>query len=571
MPQMELEQYEPQSNEDLLDAIRGTLDPVYQARVPSATRAGLSAVMNAMDNYSPAMNAFMDQLVNLIGAQIVRYQSWTNPLGVYKQGLLESGESIEEVALGLLRAHVYKPESDPTLKELFGQEKPPAQSVFHKVNRQEWYKVSINESQLERAFLNPGGLSRFVMGMMAQLNTSDNNDEFVMTANTLRRYYDAGGFFKMASPDINNITADTSDAKQFLRLVRAQSGTLQYISSKYNARHVPMATEKSDLMLITTPTAKATIDVEGLSAAFNQDKATIGDRITEIPDEYIDIPGFQGILTTKRFWVLADKLMRMATIQNPVGLFNNYIWHHQEVISASPFENAILFTSKEASTIIVNDYIVTGINPYTLTDLADGSTVTVTNGTATVIRGHAYEVATSAITQPANGPKDAVALTLTGGQSNLTHVNQYGLLVIGINDPATKVTVHGVSTDDGEIQADLVLTVTGELVQGSVGLSVDTNTSQIANTTAPEITPENGGAVGTVLTTTLGEWDTDDLTFAFTWNRDGAPITGATARTYTTVTADGGHKITSTVTPSRTGYTLAAPATSDPVNITTGS
>lgn len=570
MPQMDLIQYEPQSNEDLLDSIRGTLDPVYQSRVPSATRAGLNATMNAMSEYSPAMNAFMDQLVNLIGAQIVRYQSWTNPLAIYKQGLLQSGETLEEVALGLLKAKVYKPDADPTLAELFGRETPDAQSVFHKVNRQEWYKVSINETQLERAFLTPGGLSNFIAGMMSSITTSDNVDEFVETTSTLRRYYDAGGFFKMAVPDVSNPSSDLNDAKQFLRVVKSTSDTLPFISRKYNARHMPMKTDPGDLMLITTPTAKAAIDVEALSAAFQIDKMNITQRITTIPEEYIDIPGFQGILTSKRFWILADKMMRMATIQNPVGLYNNYIWHHQEVISASPFENAILLTSNESDTIVIQDYIVTGITPFTITDLQTGQPVTVTNGAATVVRGNAYLVAARATTNPANGPTDAVSLTLDGNKSNLTHITQYGVLVVGVTDEATTVTVHATATDDQTIEADLTLTLTGTLIQGSVGLEADDNPTVISNTRHPGISPQ-GGPVGTELTASNGSWDTEDLTFAYQWLRDGSAITGATSRQYTTVTADGGHEVAVQVTASRTGYTADSatnPATSSAVNIT---
>lgn len=568
MPQMELLEYEPQSNLELLDTIRGTLDPVYQSRVPDATRAGLTAVMNAMNSYSPAANAFMDQLVNLIGAQIVKYNTWTNPLAVYKQGLLTTGETIEEVAIGLLKAKVYKPEADPDLADLFGQSKPDIQTAFHKVNRQERYTLSINESQLERAFLSEYGLSEFVIGMMSTLSTSDQVDEFVETASTLRRYYDNGGFFKMAVPDINSSKATDTDAKEFLKTVRGMSDTLPFISRKYNSRHMPMKSEKSDLMLITTPTAKATIDVEALAGAFNIDKANIEQRVTVLPDEYINIPGFQGILTTKRFWVLGDKLMRMATIQNPVGLYNNYNWHHHEVISASPFENAILFSSIENDTIVIQEYIVTGINPYTLTALSDGSPVTVTSGAATVERGSAYIVATSATTSPVNGPNDAVALSLIGNRSILTHVNQYGLLTIGIDETASTITVHGVAADDQSYQEDLVLTVTGSLVEGSVGLSVDDATTVINNLRKPGITPADGGPVGTELTVSNGSWDTSDLAFTYQWTNDGTNISGATSRQYTTVTADGGHEIACVVTATRTGYTTGT-ATANGVSITT--
>jgi|LakMenEpi03Aug12_release.lakeMendotaPanAssembly.Ray.scaffolds.fasta_scaffold03130_7 hypothetical protein len=67
------------------------------------------------------------------------------------------------------------------------------------------------------------------------------------------------------------------------------------------------------------------------------------------------------------------------------------------------------------------------------------------------------------------------------------------------------------------------------------------------NTVAPAITGTN--SVGSVLTCSTGTWTyLGDISYAYQWRRGGSPIGGATASTYTLVTADGGNTIDCVVT-----------------------
>lgn len=67
------------------------------------------------------------------------------------------------------------------------------------------------------------------------------------------------------------------------------------------------------------------------------------------------------------------------------------------------------------------------------------------------------------------------------------------------------------------------------------------------NTVAPAITGTN--SVGSVLTCSQGTWTyLGDITYAYQWRRGGSPIGGATASTYTLVTADEGNTVDCVVT-----------------------
>src|SRR6478752_5070501 len=94
----------PTSNEITLDRIRKKASPDYQARIPEATKAGVQATMKALMNYRPARNEFIDSLVNRIGLVYAQNVSWANPLSEFKRGMLEFGDTIEEIQMGLIKA-----------------------------------------------------------------------------------------------------------------------------------------------------------------------------------------------------------------------------------------------------------------------------------------------------------------------------------------------------------------------------------------------------------------------------------------------------------------------------------
>ena len=193
------------SNEGIMDAIRADSSMEYQNRIPSATEAGVKETVERLLNYRAHYNEFIDALVNRIGLVIARNTSWTNPLAPFKRGLLTFGDTIEEVQVGLLKAHVYDPDREYLEKDLFGTERPDVQANFHRVNRQNFYKVTINEDLLRRAFLEPGGLNTFVNQLMSAPTTSDQWDEFLLTCSLFSKYESMGGFYHVNVPDLRDI------------------------------------------------------------------------------------------------------------------------------------------------------------------------------------------------------------------------------------------------------------------------------------------------------------------------------------------------------------------------------
>jgi hypothetical protein len=88
-------------------------------------------------------------------------------------------------------------------------------------------------------------------------------------------------------------------------------------------------------------------------------------------------------------------------------------------------------------------------------------------------------------------------------------------------------------------------------------LAVGETASKPVNTAAPKLT--GTPAVGQALSCSQGSWANNPTGYAYAWLRDGSPIAGQTASSYTVQSADQGHSISCQVTATNAGgeYTIA--------------
>lgn len=457
MPTMDTRPFRPVNNLNIINAIRNAGTTDFQRRIPAATKSNIDSVVDNILSYSPTTNEFVDSLVNLIGLQIVKSNLWTNPLAKFKRGMLSYGDTIEEINVGLLEAKRYDPDREYLERDLFGQERPDIQSSFHKIDRQDYYKVSVNNTLLRRAFMQEYGLSSFIANLMSAPTTSDQWDEFLLTTSLFKKYDEAGGFFNVNVPDISANTSDANDAKYFLRRVREMSDNLTFISTHYNASGMPVAAQREELELFVTPEANAAMDVEALAAAFNIDRSTVGSRITVIPREHFNVPGAQAVLTTRDFFVIADTLIDTANVINPVGLHTNYFLHHHQIVSASRFVPALLFTTQGNDVIQLNEYVATAISAITVTSAETGDAVT------DVTRGQLYEVNADVTSDP-ESDKFGVVYSMSGNNSSKTRITSTGTLAVSYDESGTQLTITAkpVDSENGDIVSTVTLDVVGD-------------------------------------------------------------------------------------------------------------
>ena len=468
MPEIKLGKLANADNAAILDRLHAESSLEYQRRVPLASQAGAERVLDSLTDFRPNWNEFESALVNRIGSVIGRTASWSNPLAIFKRGLMVFGDSVEEYMVGLLKAHTYDPKREYMEEAIFGTERPPVDSQFHKVNRQEYYRLSVNPDLLQRAFVDPNGLSKFVTDLMQSPTTSDQWDEFTQFVALIPLFEANGGFWHVNVPDVSAPTSNMEDAKSALRIIRTVTENMRFLNTKYNAAKMPVAADADKLVLITTPEFKAAIDVEALATLFNLEKAKLPERIVTIPADMWGIDGCQAIMTTEDFFVILDKVIENTSQFNPVKLQTNYFFHHWQVISASRFVPAVMFTTKPGDdVVVVVTPKITAISTVTFKD-TDGETVTAFK------RGLTYE-ATPVVTLTPPDPDGkynvAMRFEIRGNSSTKTTITDTGVVRISGTEEATSINivVHAGNVDPANPEAPRIsktvtVNITGDVV-----------------------------------------------------------------------------------------------------------
>lgn len=348
------------TNAQILNAIRTDASFAYQQRIPAATQGDITETVNNLLEYRPMMNEFIDALVNRIGDVVIKSKVWTNPLGQFKRGMMQYGDTIEELATQLLKAKRYDPNT--CMDDVFKCNPPDVMSNFHSINRQDYYELTINDMLLRRAFLTDYGLQDLVGRIMETPYTSDYWDEYLIMRNLFAEYARIDGFYKVQVPDAASKTtrADKQDAAMAItEAVRSYAGKMRFLSNNYNPAGAPTFTNPNELVLFATPDFIAMLDVNVIAFAFNASAADVNVRTIPIDDFGID--GCQAILADKDFFMCADTLIDFESIRNPKAISWNYWLHHHGIYSVSRFVNAVMFTTEAGTSVTVPAIKATGV------------------------------------------------------------------------------------------------------------------------------------------------------------------------------------------------------------------
>lgn len=429
--------------------LAGTND--FQQRIPDPTQAGISATMSAL--FQPMngqyFNQFMDILVNRIAYTYVRGQNYKNPLAVFKGNKINYGSTIQEIAPKWIKAHSYEDDAETLLK----LHRPESEVWYHSQNRRDQYPISVNVDELRTAFTDEYGLNNLVAQLMGTPNNADEYDEFNIMKNLIAEYETRWGFYKY---HLDDYPADDASGKAFLTALQTLGGKLQFPSSVYSGTDIPVFAQPSELVLLVTPEAQASLNVNTLAALFNVDLAKVSYR-TVLIDEF-PIPDAVALLTTEDFFVCHDTLYNTTSFWNPQTLTTTYWLNHWGVYSVSPFVPAILFTTAAGTVTPAIKQEVTGLTvtaePGTVELGGSVGIVTKLDGTIdpadsdadVLVRPDAciYNVSaeTPAGADPATKPAKPVQLNAR------TRVDNYGVLHVqktGLK-PGDVITVTATST-----------------------------------------------------------------------------------------------------------------------------
>lgn len=441
------------SSVEVLNVIRNNASQNYRDYVPIATpdADSIREIGAIIMDYPSLQNEFLSALVNRIGRVLITSKMYDNPWAQFKKGMLEFGETIEEIFVNLAKPFQF----DPAVAEsnLFRREIPDVRSAFHIMNFQKYYKTTIQNDQLRQAFLSWDGITDLIAKIVDAMYTGANYDEFQTMKYMLAKNILNGRMYPITIP-----TVSSGNMKEIVSIIKGVSNEFEFLSTKYNIAGVHTHTPKSEQYILVNSKFDATMDVEVLASAFNMSKAefmgkrvlvdSFGDIDTErlsilfaddptytqiSSDDLTALNAIPAVLVDKDWFMIFDNYYNFTEQYNGEGLYWNYWYHTWKTFSVSPFANNAIFIPATPSV----------------------TSVTVSPATATVAKGKQLQLSVTVVTT------DFAPQTVTWSISGTTDcsINQQGILTIPEDASDETVTVVATSDYDSTVSGSATITV----------------------------------------------------------------------------------------------------------------
>ena len=378
------------TNAEILNTIRANASSEYQERVPEALGVG-GNVSNVFSQYPTMKNEFLQALTNKIARTLFYSKVFDNPLKALHKGMLPFGYSLEQIFVNMAESKGFWEHWDTSgdeVKDLVGKRKPDIKTLYIERNFAYKYKTTISDQQLRTAFTDQNGLSRLVEQVVSSVYSKAYFDEFndmkrILKAHAQAKYLGYGSTTgKIEEKALSNTVLpsgkneavmvvgeyETQEAKgkAISKAIRTLAGKMAFPSDHYNSAGVKQWSERQQLIYITTPEEQAELDVEVLANAFNMDKADVNVRVIvvdELPSLFniesakatkVDAYGTvlscaltatrdnrtckcRGILMDADFIQAYDTLIESRTFDTGEGLYTNYFFHKQGIMSTCYF------------------------------------------------------------------------------------------------------------------------------------------------------------------------------------------------------------------------------------------
>ena len=378
------------TNAEILNTIRANASSEYQERVPEALGVG-GNVSNVFNQYPTMKNEFLQALTNKIARTLFYSKVFENPLKALHKGMLPYGYSLEQIFVEMAEGKGFWEHWDNSgdgVKDLVGMKKPSIKLLYIERNFAMKYKATISDQQLRTAFQSQDGLGRLVEQVVSSIYSKAYFDEFSMMKDILVQHaqskflkYDSSTGKYTPTALSNTVLPNGKDAcvyvigeystqeakgKAISKAIRTLAGKMAFPTTNYNSAGVNQWSERQQLIYITTPEEQAELDVEVLANAFNMDKADVNVRVIvvdELPTLFnvdsattakratygqMSNPALsasrdnrtckcRGILLDADFLQVYDTLVESRTFDNGEGLYTNFFFHKQGIMSTCYF------------------------------------------------------------------------------------------------------------------------------------------------------------------------------------------------------------------------------------------
>lgn len=419
------------NNATILDRVYLNASNDYQQRIPQALIDGPEAVQSALldINNNRYWNEFAHNLVNVIGTQKIKQLDWKNPLSIFKKDYFGDGKTYQEIATRLLDPIQYDALNTAGILKNYQQD---VESRFYTVNRRVVYAVTLIQRQLRAAFNNvESGLNDFINLMINTAYVTNQYDEYRFMLQTLAAANTYDPFYNVSVPFVDDKNPTEAEIKALSLKIREIGYTLAVSPTGiYNGAGIPTITPNDKLVVLTTPTVKAALEVNVLADAFNQDRVQFQQKVITI-DEF-PWAGVHAMLLDEDAIISGDFLNYMDSFHNGFTGTDSFFLHAQGGYAISPFNNVIVFSNATTTNVGI---VTVELDSITASLSKDGSAVT------TAKPGEVLDliVTSTGVITPANDdfvvPSNYTVKILVGGEevNPRTYVDLNGRLHVGPN------------------------------------------------------------------------------------------------------------------------------------------
>ena len=383
---------------DIMNVIRKNASPEYQAKVPEVSEVDDIVKVGQIIYGTPAFaNQFVNSLVNRIAFALMESATFNNPYRILKKGVIEFGETIEDIFVNIAQVVEYDPNKAKSRE--FARTFPDIRTAFYKMNWRVMYPVTVQDQDLYNAFLSVEGVTDLITKIVESIMRAYEYDEYLLFKYMIIKAISSGKMYPVA--------VDNSDIKNYATAFKSYRNILQFMREDFNEAGVKNNTDDNNLCVFLDANFDAQFDVNVLASAFNMDKANfIGRRfliddwttfdnarwaairqatidaqngdmtgiVEEVTAEELALMSkVHGIIVDERWFQVYDNRAIMKQKEIASGLYWNYFYHSWKTIAHSPFANAIVFVENTATTSPLSSFKML------VTDVSKVGTATVVN------------------------------------------------------------------------------------------------------------------------------------------------------------------------------------------------
>ena len=343
----------------------------YQDNVPVFNDNNLASFKEAFFDYQPAINEFYVGLVNLFAKIIWNTDRFNHKLSFLKKGNYTIGYDIEEIHTNPVNPVLY---DNTDGAGILGDYPPEVLTAFYRENRHDVFPLTTNTEILSRAMDSWERLGNFINSTRIAVVNGNALREFNLLKQAIVGMYEKSGF---VTREVDSST-DTGVA-DLMEQLRTDINDMQFLSSKFNKykelsggkKEAQSVSEKDNICIICTTKAEAKVR-RYLSGVFNLQELEDANRFILVDDfgydfyekkdsaRQLTIAGHKTtpisfIVADKNFVQWYDRLNVEYEFKNGFTLNINTFVHIWQMISISPFANAVCYIDKTINTPVDTD------------------------------------------------------------------------------------------------------------------------------------------------------------------------------------------------------------------------